>query len=177
LAGVVFATVVSMAGSAAAASGAAARPTLWWQPRASEFWVVNHAAIVRLFANGQCTQWAAEKRPGLVRRMIVRRIAAEVRAGRPEVLPNLDARNWPADARSVGVPTGTTPVRGALMVFQPGVLGAGADGHIAYVQRVYPDGSFEISQMNAPTPYQVTRERLPGWTSFLVGIRFIYRAP
>lgn len=140
------------------------------------FWLVNHVAIAQLFNNGQCTQWAAEKRPVLVRRMIVGRIAAEVRAGRPEILPNLKARYWPADARSVGVPTGTTPEAGALIVFQPGVLGAGREGHIAYVERVYADGSFRISEMNAPTRYRVTVERLPAWTQFLVGVRFIYWA-
>jgi len=139
--------------------------------------VVNHAAITALFDNGQCTEWAAQRRPVLVRRMIEHRIASEVRRRRPELLPNLPARYWAIDARSIGVPTGTAPKPGALIVFQPGVLGAGQEGHIAYVERVYQDGFFVVSQMNAPLRDRVTYQTLPRWTASSTGVRFIYRAP
>jgi surface antigen len=155
-------------------AGASTIPTLWWEPWAVGYWIVNHAAITRLFNNGQCTEWVARKRPILVREMIEARIDQEVRQHRPEILPNLNARYWPKWASAAGVATGPIPVRGALVVFQPGVLGATANGHIAYVERVYRDGSFRISQMHAPIPYQVTRETLPSWVAHLRGIRFIY---
>jgi hypothetical protein len=153
---------------------ALAQTVLWWEPRASEYWTVNRAAIWRIFDNGQCTQWAAMKRPVLVRRMIVGQIASEVHQRRPEMLIDLQARYWAADAKSIGVRVGTTPLPGALVVFQPGALGATSDGHIAYVEGVFGDGSFEISQMNAPIPYQVSYERMQEWTARLAGISFIY---
>ena len=155
-------------------SAASALPTIWWEPWAVGYWIVNHDAITRLFNNGQCTEWVARKRPILVREMIEARIDQEVRQHRPEILPNLHARYWPRLASAAGVATGAVPARGALVVFQPGVLGATAHGHIAYVERVYRNGSFKISQMNAPGLYRVTRERLPSWTARLRGIRFIY---
>lgn len=165
---------VPAAGGATAASSASAIPTLFWEPWAVGFWIVNHAAITRLFNNGQCTEWVARKRPALVREMIEARIAQEAQHHQPEILPNLDARYWPRDASAAGVATGTAPARGALVVFQPGVLGATAHGHIAYVERAYRNGSFKISEMQSPIPYRVTRERLPSWTASLRGVRFIY---
>jgi surface antigen len=160
--------------SATTASGASVLPTLWWEPWAVGFWIVNHAAITQLFNNGQCTEWAAHKRPALVREMVEARVADEVRHQHPEILPDLDARYWPKDASAAGVATGPVPVRGALVVFQPGVLGATAHGHIAYVEHVFRNGSFKISQMDAPVLYRVTHERLPSWTARLRGVRFIY---
>jgi hypothetical protein len=167
-------TAISAAASSTAISVVAGIPPLWWEPWAAGFWVVNHGAINRLFNNGECTEWAARKRPALVREMIQARIAYEVQHRLPEILPNLNARYWPADASAASVATGTLPVRGALVALQPGVLWAGPRGHIAYVERVYRDGSFQISQMNARFRYRVTHERLPSWTTRLRGVRFIY---
>jgi hypothetical protein len=170
-----FAAIFSVVGLLGlSAASALAKPYLWWEPRASEFWTINRAAIWRMFDNGQCTELAARKRWVLVRRIIVGQVSREVRKHQPEMLTDLQAHDWATDAQSVGVPVGTTPLAGALVVFQPGVLGAAWDGHIAYVERVYRDGSYEISEMNAPIPYQVTYRRLSAWTTRLAGVSFIY---
>ena len=39
-------------------------------------------------------------------------------------------------------------MKGATVVFQPGVEGAGGAGHVAHVEAVYPGGWFLISEMN-----------------------------
>ncbi len=82
--------------------------------------------------------WAQERRPDIVRQGVEAIVAAEIASGQPENMGDWDARFWPANARQAGIPTGTVPRAHALIVFQPGVLGAGSSGHIAYVQRVYP---------------------------------------
>ncbi len=60
------------------------------------------------------------------------------------------------------------------MVFQPSVLTAGSDGHIAYVERVERGGKLRISEMNAPWPYRVSYRTLPASAGKLAGVRFIY---
>lgn len=157
-------------------SSASAKVALYWEPSAKKFWAVNHAAIWRLFDNGECTEWAALKRWSLVRRIIESRISYELRHHQPEIVPNMDARYWAAEAQAVGIPTGSRPSAGALVVFQPGLPGVGSAGHIAYVQRVAVNGSFLISEMNAPVPYRVTYQLLPPSIAQIAGVRFICRA-
>jgi len=147
---------------------------LSWQPSAEQFWRVDGPAVVSLFHNGQCTMWAQERRPGIVRRGVEAIVAREIAAGQPENMGDWDARFWPANARQAGIPTGHTPRAHALIVFQPGVLGAGASGHIAFVQRVFPDGSFLISEMHAPVLWRVTHQRLTAAEGRLPGVTFIY---
>ena len=53
-----------------------------------------------------------------------------------------DARTWYTVARNAGLPTGSTPQNGAVMVNQPG-------DHVAVVEQVNDDGSFWISEMNS----------------------------
>ena len=55
-----------------------------------------------------------------------------------------DARTWFASAQTMGWPTGKTPQVGAMMVTNE----SWAYGHVAYVEKVYPDGSWMISEMN-----------------------------
>ena len=55
-----------------------------------------------------------------------------------------DARTWFASARALGWPTGQTPQAGAMMVTNESY----AYGHVAYVEKVYPDGSWLVSEMN-----------------------------
>jgi surface antigen len=152
---------------------ASALQLLFWEPNASLFWTINHAAIVTLFQNGQCTQLAANKRPDIVQKIIVGFIANDIATGHVEAIPNFDARYWTANAQHVGIPTGKRPRVGALMVFQPGVLGAGSAGHIAYVQRVRRR-SFTISEMHAPVLFQVTYATLGMSVARRAGISFIY---
>jgi len=59
-----------------------------------------------------------------------------------------NARDWPAHARALGYATGTTPQVGATAVFQPGVQGASALGHVGHVEELLDNGWFVISEMN-----------------------------
>jgi hypothetical protein len=145
-----------------------------WQPDAERFWHADGPAVVSLFHDGECTMWAQERRPDIVRRGVEAIVARELAAGQPEDMGDWDARFWPANARLAGIPTGDTPRARALVVFQPGVLGAGPAGHIAYVQRVEPDGSFLISEMHAPVLWRVTHRRLTAAEGRLPGVTFIY---
>ncbi|TMD93686.1 MAG: CHAP domain-containing protein, partial [Chloroflexi bacterium] len=54
-----------------------------------------------------------------------------------------DAWSWYSRARSYGRPEGKVPVQGAILV-----MWGSWYGHVAYVERVNPDGSFVVSEMN-----------------------------
>ena len=82
------------------------------------------------FPYGQCTWWAINMRPDL--------------AG--SVWGN--AWHWIYEAEWSGVNEGYYPERGAIVVFQPGVEGAGWYGHVAYVTSVGYNGWFQVSEMN-----------------------------
>ncbi len=45
------------------------------------FWTVNQTAIMGLFQNGECTDWAAYKRPDVLQAIVVHMVAAELAAG------------------------------------------------------------------------------------------------
>jgi len=60
-----------------------------------------------------------------------------------------NARYWAGNAPRRGLRVGSVPIRGATVVFQPGVQGAAGAGHVAHVLALYPDGWFLISEMNA----------------------------
>ena len=105
------------------------------------------------FTYGQCTWWAAHVRPD---------IGAHVWG---------NAAMWAFAARQAGLPTGTTPRLGAIVVYQPGVQGAWGTGHVAHVIGVSPNGvHFTVDEMNYPWPGVVTRRvSHTGW-----GVSFIY---
>ncbi|HEX6512861.1 MAG TPA: CHAP domain-containing protein [Chloroflexota bacterium] len=105
------------------------------------------------FPYGQCTWWAAQSRPDIGSR----------------VFGNASA--WAYSARAAGLPVGTRPAVGAVVVYQPGAQGAAWTGHVAYVTSVAPDGmSFTISEMNFPYWGRVTRRA--SWAG--PGVSFIY---
>jgi surface antigen len=162
-----------VAGIASGLPSAAQAVTLNWEPTANMFWAVNGNAVMSIFQNGQCTQLAADKRPDVVRAIVLTTIAHEVQNGQGEAIPNFDARYWGTLAHKAGIATGKQPRVGALMVFQPGVLGAGSTGHIAYVQSVRKH-RFTIAEMHAPGLYQVTFETYRRSIARRWGLRFIY---
>ncbi len=169
-------TLVALAATLCATAGLATARTVQfsWQPDAQRFWHVDGPAVISLFHNGQCTMWAQERRPDIVRQGVKAIVAREISSGQPENMGDWDARFWIGNARQAGIPTGHAPRARALIVFQPGVLGAGSSGHIAFVQRVYPDGSFLISEMHAPVLWRVTHQRLTAADGRLPGVAFIY---
>jgi surface antigen len=147
--------------------------SLLWEPSASLFWTLNQTVVMTLFQNGQCTQLAADRRPDVVKQIVVGFIGNDIAHGLIEAVPNLDARYWSHDAAAVGIPTGHKPQVGALIVFQPNVLGSGSAGHIAYVTSVRRR-RFTISEMNAPMPYQTSSRTLPMSSARLSGVSFVY---
>jgi CHAP domain len=160
--------------AAAAPSPASAADALRWEPSATLFWTVNQQAIIDLFQNGECTEWAADKRPDVLQQMIRHMIAVDLDQRQDEIITGLDARYWATQASAAGIATGRKPAAGALIVFQPDTLYAEGDGHIAYVERVLKGGKLRISEMHTPNPYQVTYRTLPANTARLAGVRFIY---
>ena len=82
-----------------------------------------------------------------------------------------NAASWLYSARAAGLPTGSVPRVGAVVVYQPGVQGADWPGHVAYVTSVAGDGvHFTVSQMNFPIWGAVTYRG--SWTGR--GVGFIY---
>jgi surface antigen len=94
---------------------------------------------------------------------------------RPD-LPNLgNAMNWATNAQVHGIPVGSTPVAGAIAVFQPNQDGAHGYGHVAYVESV-AGSQMTISEMDwgysEKEQQQVHIRTLP-WA----GVQFIYGGP
>ena len=54
-----------------------------------------------------------------------------------------NAWEWYGNARAMGVAVGGTPAPGAIMVTRESGW-----GHVAYVEQVFPDGSWRVSEMN-----------------------------
>jgi surface antigen len=77
------------------------------------------------FSGGYCTWWVAHKR----------------------YIPwRGNAYEWWWNARAFGYAEGATPRPGAIMVM--GISGTSPQGHVAYVEKVNPNGSFLVSEMN-----------------------------
>ena len=55
-----------------------------------------------------------------------------------------DAKNWLSRARGYGIPTGSTPKPGAVAVMRNGTY-----GHVAWVESVNSDGTFNYSDYNS----------------------------
>ncbi|GHG29968.1 CHAP domain-containing protein [Amycolatopsis bullii] len=84
--------------------------------------------LVNHYAPGECTWWASARR-------------AEV--GRP--IPQFwgNAKTWDDFARRDGYAVDQTPEAGAVMQSDAGSL-----GHVAFVETVGADGSWQVSEMN-----------------------------
>ncbi len=66
----------------------------------------------------------------------------------PQLMRLGNAAQWAWNAPRFGLHTGTRPVVGATVVFQPGVQGASGVGHVGHVEAVYSNGWFLISEMS-----------------------------
>ena len=68
---------------------------------------------------------------------------------RPDLPANLgQAKDWATNAASQGRPVNQYPRKGDIVVFQPGVYGATAEGHVAVVEQVLEDGQYVASEMS-----------------------------
>jgi surface antigen len=135
-------------------------------------WLQQSAAVFAIFRNGQCTDWAARKRPDVVERVYEATVVAEL-LGRPEPPQLEDAQTWAAAASAAGMAVGDRPAAGALVVWHEGVQGAAPrTGHVGYVESVAADGStFSTSEMNFAAPYELGHRTLP--SAPLAGRSFI----
>lgn len=104
------------------------------------------AAVTDHFPYGQCTWYVASRRP---------------------VPWNGDAGDWFAAAQNLGWPTGQIPQVGAIMVTWESWY-----GHVAYVERVNPDGSWVVSEMNYAGWGEVDQRTIKPGSLPLIG--FIY---
>jgi surface antigen len=139
--------------------------------------VVGLGGASNPFPYGQCTYHAYEERPDVYDFAVAHGVprggaaTATTYGGIPDYWWN--AWRWLSNAQRVGIPTGTTPVHGALVVFPRG-YGGSAVGHIAYVESVNPDGSYVVSERNWNYNSNVTLRRVqPSYP----GVGFIYGGP
>jgi len=138
---------------------------------AQQRWQSDGPRLLASFRNGQCTDLAATKRPDIVKRVYEASISAFLLA---KPFPALDftARNWAVLARAAGFVVAARPVAGAIVVWQPGVEGAGAGtGHVAYVTSV-GQGRFTTVEENIGRPYAMGHRTLSATP--LPGRLFIY---
>ena len=121
---------------------------------------------------GQCTYWAAEKRPDIA-------YEAEYVYGYPQYHGAFD---WEVDAAAAGYPIDHTPRVGDLAASPPGYTftssdgttwTAGSVGHLTYVEQVNSDGSFVVSEMNAGWPLHGDIALLPAAAA--AGMSFIHQ--
>jgi surface antigen len=135
------------------------RPVAQASAKAQEWWVANEAAITGWFRNGQCTDWAEQRRPDILRDVSLFRYD---HYGPENVLTSWDARFWGILAADAGLPRSRRPAVGSVMVILPGSYGAGSLGHVAIVEAVAADGSFAVSQSHVPNVGEVTQEVFTG---------------
>jgi len=110
------------------------------------------------FEVGQCTWYAAGRRPDLIG-------IVEGNAG-----------GWLLAAAG-RVPEGATPVVGALAVWRPGRAGAGALGHVAYVAQV-AGGRVLVDDSNwQPTPTSAPLQVHEHWIAAKAPSGYIYGGP
>jgi hypothetical protein len=140
------------------------------QRAARAWWAQQGPAILANFRNGQCTDWASQKRPDIVERVEEAAYIAQ-QTGKP--FPHVDflAKDWATFARLAGMIVSAVPVVGAIVVWQPGVEGAADVGHVGYVESVL-NGSFTTSEENVGAPYQMGSRTLS--TTPVPGRLFIY---
>ena len=100
---------------------------------------------------GQCTWYVAE-----------RRIAPSWRS----------AKYWYRDAQIKGYAVGQYPMPGAVIVYDGG-SGRGIYGHVAYVEAVYPDGSFARADSNI-CGWECVRTRVTDLGSEVGVLGFVY---
>jgi len=96
------------------------------------------------YAYGQCT-W------GVAARMNQLGLKLKGRNGEKISIINTmgNGQDWVATASSLGGETGSAPRAGAIVSFVGGTHGTPADyGHVAFVEKVYDDGSFLVSETN-----------------------------
>jgi surface antigen len=143
--------------------------------RAHADWATYGTGYLAVFRNGQCTDWAAQKRPDIVEAATVRAWADHL-MGLPDPGVSWNGGFWDDMARAARLPVGTTPKAGAIVTFDPGTLGASPiTGHVAFVESVDDvAGTFTISEMNAPVAWMISYRTIRTSEITDGGITFVY---
>lgn len=110
------------------------------------------------YAYGQCT-WGVAAR--------INQLGLKLKGRNGEKIPIIstmgNGQDWVATAARLGGKTGSTPKEGAIISFVGGSHGTlVAYGHVAFVEKVYPDGSFLISETNYNNNPNYTFRKLSG---------------
>lgn len=71
-----------------------------------------------------------------------------------------NAEHWANRARADDYRVDDTPKEGSIMQTTRGEI-----GHVAYIEKVHEDGSFDISEMNFTEPYKVTERTIESETA------------
>ena len=71
-----------------------------------------------------------------------------------------DPAMWATNAAGIGYKVDTVPRAGAIAQWNAGEQGAGAAGHVAYVERVNPDGSVVVSELDWDVDYGYSQRTL-----------------
>lgn len=104
------------------------------------------------YAYGQCT-WGVAAR--------INQLGLKLKGRNGEKIPIINTmgngQDWVRTAASLGGETGTIPKAGAIVSFAGGQY-----GHVAFVEKVYPDGSFLISETNYNGNPNYTFRKLSG---------------
>ncbi|MEQ9810588.1 phage tail tip lysozyme [Streptococcus jiangjianxini] len=110
------------------------------------------------YAYGQCT-WGVAAR--------INQLGLKLKGRNGEKISIIstmgNGQDWVRTAAQLGGETGTTPKAGAIISFAGGSHGTlAAYGHVAFVEKVYSDGSFLISETNVNGNPNYTFRKLSG---------------
>lgn len=136
--------------------------------------VSGRGAGTNPFEPTQCTSLAYERRQDVYDRAVAAGVHADGLVAQPAFSEDYvwNGRRWAENARQAGIPTGTRPAVGALFVNT-----AGRYGHVAYVEQVFADGSFQISERNATGSGASTATTRSTQYPGRPGIEFVYGGP
>lgn len=115
------------------------------------------------YAYGQCT-WGVAAR--------INQLGLKLKGKNGEKIPIIstmgNGQDWVRTAASLGGERGTSPQAGAIISFAGGGHGTPAEyGHVAFVEKLYPNGSFLISETNYNGNPNYTFRKLSGVDSNL----------
>lgn len=110
------------------------------------------------YAYGQCT-WGVAAR--------INQLGLKLKGRNGEKIPIIstmgNGQDWVATAARLGGETGKVPKAGVIISFAGGGHGSPTEyGHVAFVEKVYPDGSFLISETNYNGNPNYTFRKLSG---------------
>ena len=126
----------------------------------------------------QCVWYADQRRPDIYEAAVNHGVPKEGFADQASDDAWWDAWRWADNAAKGGLPEGHTPVVGSIVVFPRNLSSQfGHYGHVAYVEAVNSDGTYNVSEYNRDVKLGPgTRANLPKPTDG-DGLVFIYGGP